>query len=249
MLRRWGSVVAAALPLLGCVTYPPELVPPTPSAETAPDLYHPALEPEYRIEVGDSLLIQSYYDPLLKQTVSVRPDGRISLLLVGDVPTAGKTPAELQSELTRQYGTYLDHPDLTVTVSEPSGLAVYVGGEVKQPALEPIKGSLSLLQSIVQAGGFAPGANKEQVLVLRQAPDGKFRAFQHNISKVLQNQEGEIYLHRRDIVYVPKSQIAQVNEFVDQYINQILPRAIGLNLGYTFLNQVNPGNAATLQTK
>src|SRR5438876_823983 len=83
-----------------------------------------------------------------------------------------------------------------------------VGGEVKSPSIETMKGSLTLLQSILQAGGFLPSANKQQILVLRQARDGKFRAFQHDISKVLQNQEGEIYLRRRDIVYVPKSQIA-----------------------------------------
>ncbi len=92
---QWGMVAAAVLPLLGCVTYPTELVPATPSAETAPDLYHPALESEYLIEAGDNLLIQSYYDPLLKQTATVRPDGRISLLLVGDIQAAGKTPSEL----------------------------------------------------------------------------------------------------------------------------------------------------------
>src|SRR6266851_2908945 len=110
---QWGMVAAAVLPLLGCVTYPTELVPATPSAETAPDLYHPALESEYLIEAGDNLLIQSYHDELLKQ-----------------------------------YGKYLDHPDLTVTVAEVSGLAVYVGGEVKSPSIETMKGSLTLLQSI-----------------------------------------------------------------------------------------------------
>ncbi len=238
---QWGVVAAAILPLLGCVTYPTELVPATPSAETAPDLYHPTLEAEYRIEAGDNLLIQSYYDPLLKQTATVRPDGRISLLLVGDIQAASKTPSELRDELLKQYGKYLDHPDLTVTVAEVSGLAVYVGGEVKSPSIETMKGSLTLLQSIVQAGGFLPSANKQQVLVLRQAPDGKFRAFQHDISKVLQNQEGEIYLRRRDIVYVPKSQIAQVNEFVDQYINQVLPKQLYFNLGYTFQDLQNQG--------
>ena len=127
--------------LAGCGNdYPPELVPPVPSISTAPELYRPEPEKTYVIAPSDSLLITSYYHPDLKQTVTIQPDGRVSLLLVGEVMAAGKTPGQLSRELTRAYGRYLNDAELTVTLSESAGLAVYVGGEVAKPTMLPIKG-------------------------------------------------------------------------------------------------------------
>lgn len=207
--------------------------------------YGAAQESAYRIGIGDILTVQSYTDPGLKQSVTVRPDGRISLILLGDIDAAGRTAAYLDQELQHKYAILPEHPDVVVTVAQIAGLQVYVGGEVKSPTVEPIKGSLTLLQSITAAGGFLPTANQTQVLILRQQLDGHFTAFQHDADQILHNESEEIYLRRHDIVFVPKTKIAVVDQYVDQYVNQIIPRSVGLNFGYTFFNQV--GNGTTIK--
>ena len=96
--------------------------------------------------------------------MTVRPDGFISLILLGDVAAEGETTRQLDDELSREYAALLPaHPDVIVTVDQMVGQVVYVGGEVKTATVEPIKGSLTLLQSIMAAGGFLPSANEAQV--------------------------------------------------------------------------------------
>lgn len=214
--------------------YPPDLVPPVATESAQPELYRPEPEKSYAIAPSDSLLITSYYHPDLKQTVTIQPDGRVSLLLVGEVTAAGKTPRQLARELTRAYGKYLNDAEVTVALSESAGLSVYVGGEVAKPTILPIKGDLTLSQSIAEAGGFLIGANKEQVLIIRQMADGRHRTMQANAEQILSNEAGEIYLQRHDVVYVPKTRIAKVDNFVDQYINQIIPRSVNAGLGFGY---------------
>ena len=214
--------------------YPVSQVPPIPVETASPSLGHVA-EPEYQIQAGDALDIQSYYDAVLKQTVIVRPDGRISLILLGDVQAAGKTSAELDKELKQAYWDRLPaHPDITVTVDAIAAQVVYVGGEVKAPAIEPIKGSLTLLQSIMEAGGYLPTANQAQVIIVRQEAAGQFHAYQQNASLVLNNQTSEVSLKPHDIVFVPKTSIARVDLAVEQYINGVVPESFKFNFGYLF---------------
>jgi protein involved in polysaccharide export with SLBB domain len=221
--------------------YPPDLVPPIPSESAAPELYRSEPEASYAIAPGDSVSIASYYHPELKQSMTIQPDGRVSLLLVGEVTAAGKTPRQLGTELTRAYAKFLNDAEITVTLSESAGLLVYVGGEVAKPAMLPIKDELTLSQSIAEAGGFLPSANKEQVLIVRQTADGRHRTLQANAEQVLSNEAGEIYLRRHDVVYVPKSQIAKVDQFVDQYINQVIPRSV--QTAFAFAYQLPSGQA------
>ena len=247
-----GSARALCLPLLllgvaGCANeYPPERVPPFADRAASPALYEPLVEPEYAIQVGDQLTVNSYFDPSLKQQAVVQPDGRVSLVLVGSVVAAGRTPKQLGELLGRSYRRFLDNRDITVTVTEVSNQAVYVGGEVKAPTVLPIKGELTLFQAITAAGGLLPTANRSQVIVLRAGANGHFQAFQKDLDAVLRNEAGELYLRRRDIVFAPKSGIAKVDQFVDQYINQVVPRFVTTAFGYQFFNQV--GNTSVVAT-
>jgi protein involved in polysaccharide export with SLBB domain len=198
-------------------------------------------EETYRIGPGDGLVINSYLEPSLKQPLIVQPDGKISLLLVGDITAAGKTTGELRRELSAAYTQLIPRADIAVTVTEVANQAVYVGGEVRQPSMQPARGKVTLLSAIIAAGGFTPGANRGQVLILRADSSGRVRAVQHNVDAMLSNQAEEIYLRRHDVVYVPKTQIAQANQFVDQYINQMIPRQIQMLFGYQYVRQLGIG--------
>ena len=143
MLRpgRWARLLGIALTLGGCANaYPPELVPPVPSRDAAPEFYRPEPQTRYTIAVGDKLSISSYYHPDLKQTVTVQPDGQVPLLLIGSTVVVGKSPQELSVELTKGYSRYVENAEITVAVAESAALAVYVGGQVKSPSLVPISG-------------------------------------------------------------------------------------------------------------
>jgi protein involved in polysaccharide export with SLBB domain len=227
--------------------YPLSQVPAFPSETAAPDTYTDEGQPEYRIGIGDALTIQSYFDQTLKQAVTVRPDGFISLILIGDVSVVGKTTRELDAELTRKYDQQLPaHPDVTVTVDQMAGMVVYIGGEVKAPTIEPIKGSITLLQSITAAGGFMPSSNTNQVVLLREGAGGHFRAYQIDANLPLRNQADEVYLRSHDVVFVPKTEIGEVDVFVDEYINQVVPKFVTTNFGYTFFDQVGGGSTVTV---
>lgn len=246
--RRVVVAIGLAVAVAACGNaYPPELVPPVPDESAAPEFYQPAPEGGYGIAAGDRLLVNSYYHPNLKQTVTVQPDGRVSLLLLGTVAVAGKSTEELGKELVAAYEKHIERPDFAVTVEESAALAVYVGGEVAKPSMLPIRGEMTLLQSITEAGGFLPTANREQVLIVRKAEDGRFRTVQANIESVLSNKSGEIYLRRRDIVFVPKSAIAKADQFVDQYINQIIPRSVNTVFGFSY-PLAGSGGSATIIT-
>ena len=207
-------------------------VPPVPDQKEAPAFYAPQVEEEYRLQVGDVISIRSYYDPQLNQEIFVRTDGRISLLLMNDIRVVGMTPDELDKLITQRYSKVVDSPEITVVLKKTAGLNVYLGGEVKSPSLQKLEGQLTVLQSITLAGGVLPSANMNQVLLLRRSNDGVFKVYKVDLEKVLRNEASDIFLQRQDVVYVPRTAIADIGKFVDQYINNIIPRSVLLSYGW-----------------
>jgi protein involved in polysaccharide export with SLBB domain len=217
------------IPILsGCV--PPVVKDPTP-VSTVQSAY-PSLEAEYRVQAGDQLEVKFYYNPELNEQVIVRPDGRISLQLVHEIMAAGLTPAELTRFLTEKYTSELKKPELTVIVRSFGGRGVYVDGEVNRPGIIPLIRPISVLQSISQAGGVKDTAQTNHVIVIRRDIDNKPGVIPVNIEKAIDgtDMKQDIFLMPLDIVYVPKSPIANVNVWVDQYIRRNIP--IPFSLGY-----------------
>jgi protein involved in polysaccharide export with SLBB domain len=239
--RRGVAVLLALAGLAGCASeqYP---VPALPPKAEAPAYYAPPVEAEYRLQIGDALTIRSYFDSQLNQDVVVRPDGRISVLLIGDIDAAGLTPAELSRRIRDSYARLVGGTDVTAALARSAGANIYLSGEIKTPALQPMDGDITLLQAIARAGGFLPTANTGYVLLIRSQVGGKLAVSRIDVEKILRNESPDVYLHRRDVVYVPKSDIAQLNQFVDQYINNIVPRAIQVQFGWfqTRTNTANP---------
>jgi polysaccharide export outer membrane protein len=192
---------------------------------------------EYRLQPGDELDIRFYYNPELSTSVLIRPDGRISLPLANEIQAAGLTPAQLQQRLRSAYEQELRRPELTVIVRSFNSQRVFVGGEVASPGVVQALGPLTVLQSVTQAGGFKETARLSEVLVIRRdpaAPDPI--VIPVDISAVVDGTQTnqDIALMPFDVVYVPKSPIANVNKFVDQYIRQNIPFGFGLTYGFGF---------------
>jgi polysaccharide export outer membrane protein len=181
---------------------------------------------------GDVLDVKFFHAPELNESQTVRPDGRITLQLVGEVPVAGKSPDELRAELTRLYTPELKNPEVAVIARSFYERRVYVGGEVKTPGLIAMPGPLTALEAIMQAGGFnARTAQRKNVVIIRHK-DGKRYGCALDLSGALKGEEGRpFYLEPHDIVYVPRTTIAKVNQWIDQYITKIVPRT-GFNINY-----------------
>jgi polysaccharide export outer membrane protein len=130
---------------------------------------------DYRLAAGDKLRIEVYKDPQLSQSLQVRPDGKITLPLVGDVAAAGRTSLELRDAIGSALKEYITSPVVTVIVVEatPATSLVYVTGEVNKPGSFTLSaGPLSVLQALAMAGGFTDFANKKDIRILRKGPSG-----------------------------------------------------------------------------
>jgi len=107
-------------------------------------------------------------EPELSREVRVRPDGHLTVPLIGDLFVVGKTPRGLAAELTQQLGQYVTSPVVTVTLKESVVLRFFVVGEVNKPGEFPLLGRTTLMQALALAGGFREYAKTDEVKVLRQ---------------------------------------------------------------------------------
>jgi polysaccharide export outer membrane protein len=184
----------------------------------------------YRVQVNDVLEFLFFKNTELNQTRIVGPDGVVSLQLIGSVEVVGRTVEDITSEVTKRYSTELVQPQVTVAVKEYSGLKVYVGGEVNQPGMQIYRGGLTALQAVVAAGGFKTSASLSSVVLIHKGPSGEPIAGLVDLSRVLKHAEldRDVALAPADIVFVPRSGIANVNLFVEQYFKNNLPIPIFL---------------------
>ena len=147
----------------------------------------------------------------------------ISIAPIGDVEAAGRTPEELAKHLSDQYSSELTSPRVTVVVFNFGG-QVFVSGEVKSPSGPPFASGLTALQAIALAGGFLDTAKTDNVILIRREGDG-YRGYRLALNEVLKgfNAESDVRLQPGDILHVPKSQIGDLNLFVQMYIRNMLP--------------------------
>jgi protein involved in polysaccharide export with SLBB domain len=162
----------------------------------------------YLLESGDDLEIKVYNIPELNATVRVRPDGKISLLLLNDVQAANLTTEQLTDVLSAGYAKYYHNPRVAVIVQSFSSMNVYVGGEVGHPGLIPLRGNITALQAVVQAGGLTETSRRTSLLVLRHLDTGAPQLLNLNVDEILANRAADVVLGASDVVYVPKTNIS-----------------------------------------
>lgn len=190
--------------------------------------------PEYRLQSGDVLEIKHFYTPELNETVSIRPDGRISLPIAGEVLAEGQTPAELRNVLSERYARTLRDQEVAVVVKEFAGRRIYVGGEVLTPGVIRPPGTVTALQAILEAGGAKSSARLENVVILRNQGTTEPLFMTLDLRGGLREgvSRNDVALLPSDIVFVPKTRVAHLAQFIDVYFKQLVP--IPLNLSYIF---------------
>jgi polysaccharide export outer membrane protein len=165
----------------------------TPAADTSAD---------YRLVPGDKLRIEVYKDAQLSQSLQVRPDGKITLPLVGDVPAAGRTSNELRDTIAASLKEYIANPVVTVIVVETVPPVYYVVGEVNSPGPQPLTGQISVLQALAAAGGFKDFAKTKDIRIQRTTPTG-LRTLRFNYKDAINGNQKPIFLQPGDTIIVP----------------------------------------------
>lgn len=182
------------------------------------------LEPEYVLYPGDEIEIATPTATELTRTQRIGPDGRISLPLVGQIMAADRTIAEVERDASVAYASQLRRPVVEVTLKTAGPIRVWVGGEVRTPGMIEMNGDLDAYQAIIQAGDFLPTARQNEVALIRRGPGGvrMMRAAD------LRPRRGEVIaLRRGDIIFVPRSNLGEVANFVTQIRN-------ALPVGFTY---------------
>lgn len=217
-VRSLAIMVAASILLVwmgGCITKTP------PKTAELP----PPEQPKLVLQAGDKVLVQFLYWPELTLDQTVRLDGKINLLMVGDVQATGRTPEELRDTLKGMFADKIKDPEINVVVETLGNQRVYVGGEVRIPGIIMMTGKMTLIQAIMQAGGFDKTSAKLSDVVLIRQKDGKQYAKSFDVRKMLADPNSDtVELGPFDVIYVPRTAIDKVDQWVDQYINKIVPR-------------------------
>lgn len=186
-------------------------------------------EPAYRFYPGDEIEVSLPTAPELSKTVTVQPDGRISLPLVGPVMAADRTIPELQASLTEAYSAQLLRPIVEIN-PKAAPLKVFVGGEVRNPGIFDMAGDGDALRAVIQAGDFMNTADRREVIIIRRGPDGRGMIRRVDLRKGLKSGAADLVpLRRFDIVYVPKSGVATAGLFVQQYFRDLSPIQFGFS--------------------
>jgi polysaccharide export outer membrane protein len=213
---------------------------PQPTAEF-PDIAYAdwsETEPEYRFFPGDDIDIVTPTAPELNRSLKVGPDGRIQPGLIGPIMAADRSPSELEAQLAAAYAPVLVRPDVQVVVRQTAPMRVYVGGEVKTPGEYEMPGDIDALQAVLKAGGFTTAARRFEVVVIRRGPDGRPMMKTVDLLRAAMNPGAgdAVPLRRFDIIYVPRTRIAEVGLFTQQYVNDAVPFSSGF--GYILADRV-----------
>jgi polysaccharide export outer membrane protein len=162
----------------------------------------PSISEEYRLGPGDKLRIEVYKDAQLSQSAQIRPDGKVTVPLVGDVEASGRTPLELRDALTTALKQYMTNPSVTVIVVEATAATAYVLGEVNHPGAVNLQAPLTILQALAIAGGLKDFADAKNIRILRKTPRG-VETIAFNYKDALKSSRAPVYLRPGDTVVVP----------------------------------------------
>lgn len=181
-------------------------------------------EPEYLLYPGDELDIRTPTAPELNQQLRVGPDGRISMPLIGHVMAADRSLYELETDLSSAYSSQLIRPVVEVSLRQAGPLNVWVDGEVGQPGVYAMPGDISALQAVIMAGGFRPTARRAEVALIRR---GRGNVRMMRVVDLRQRNGDHIALRRSDILFVPRTSLAELAAFFTQ-VREALP------IGFTY---------------
>jgi polysaccharide export outer membrane protein len=208
-----ASLLLGAFFLIGC------------SSTTGPPVA-PTSQP-YRTGPPDELVITILPDPIIERTVVVRPDGMISIDLIGDLPASGRTTEEIAADIERRISRFKRNAKVTVALAQSRSAQVTVLGEVGQPSTFALERDTRVVEALGQVGGPTIFAAKSRIKVIR-FQDGKTNIFRVNLSAMEDGDlQTNVLLVGGDLVVVPPTVSASIGHFLGNLFYPI-QRVIGL---------------------
>lgn len=189
---------------------------------------------EYVLAAGDQIEVVLVRTPTLSRPCVIRPDGFISLPMVGEVKAAGTTVPDLGVELEKRYAARLVDPEVTVVAQSVRQPVVFVMGEVGAPTPVPLRDAPTAAQALARAGGLRHTADQKKIAIIRLEDDGVIRA--RVIEPRVSGQPAAYMalaaemLQADDIIFVPENDVAQFGRMVDELVNKPLS---GINSAFT----------------
>ena len=186
-------------------TTPPAAPPPTAKPDTAAQATAGVRPDAYIIGAEDVLSIYVWREPEMSKSVPVRPDGMISLPLIGEIKATGYTPVQLQGVLADAMKKYVSDPQVTVIVDKISSLSFNMVGEIGRPGSYPLTRRMTVLDAIAMGGGFKDFAKTKKIYILRVGANGTEQRISFNYKQVIKgvNPQQNIELQPRDTIVVP----------------------------------------------
>jgi polysaccharide biosynthesis/export protein len=175
------------------------------------------LTPEHTLSSNDVIEIRFPYSPDLNDRVTIGADGYASPKMLGPVLLGGLTVPEATARLDQRYAAKIRDPEVSVTVRNYAPEAVYVDGWVAHPGLIRSEVPLTVARAVARAGGAKTGAETSEVLLIRRDAAGKLSAYKVALGGYAGAAAQDPMLKSFDIVYVPKTAIATISDFLSQY--------------------------------
>ncbi len=160
--------------------------------------------PDYKLSPGDQIEVSVWKEPELSKTVIVRPDGKFSYPLAGEITAASKTVSQVQSEITARLKQFIPEPVVTAALTVLDGNRIYVIGQVGKPGTYVMNPRLNVLQALAVAGGMTPFANADGIMVMRGiGAQQRILRFRYGDVSKGRDVEQNIQLEAGDVVIVP----------------------------------------------
>jgi polysaccharide biosynthesis/export protein len=206
-------IPALAMATLLCLAQDKKTATPPPSSDPAAKPVQPTNHPNnswvdnktYVIGENDMLDVDVWKEKEISRTIPVRPDGKISLPLIGEIQAAGLTPLQLQDKVTQELKAYIDNPEVTVIVDDPRSHQFNIVGQIARPGTYPLSEAMTVLDAIAEAGGFRDFAKQTKIYVLRPEPGGIRVRIMFNYKKVVRGDDLQenVTLKPGDTIVVP----------------------------------------------
>ncbi len=201
---------------------------------------------EYYIAPSDKLEIFVWQNPDLTKNIDVRPDGKLSYPLVGTIDVAGLTLDQLQNIIKEKLSEFIRFPQVVVSLVESAGNKVVVLGQVNYPGIFTFKGNaISAIEVIAMAGDFTVDGRRESVMIVSDNFTGQPKVRKINLLTAIREGAAntDIFVKPNDVVYVPRSTIADFNKFLNEIQPTITTLSSVFQLGTSGLGTATQAKA------
>ncbi len=172
--------------------------------------------PRYEVTSGDVMEIDFPYTPDFNQTVTVNPDGYISLRNAGGVRVDGETVPEIKKDIQKAYANVLRNPEVSITLKQFQNPYFLALGQVNHPGKYDLRGATTVAEAVAMAGGFTSKGKRNDIVLFRRVSDNWVSATKVNLKHMLtsKNLAEDLQLHPGDMIFVPQNRLSKIKPFI-----------------------------------